>query len=161
MVIGGAALFRFGPYAQVSAVAGSLPEETISGRSDLYAFLQELDAGGRELYATFQVWDFLNPLLVGFFSVAMVGWLLGRSRVVRGRAVVVSVPFVGPVADAIENVVLLLAVSAFPVDPWVGALFPFVTSLKFLGLAATALLIIGLSVLSISRRVGPSGTAAT
>jgi len=158
---GGFALFRFGPYAQVSSLAGPLPEEAVSSRADLHGFLQELGAGGRELYATFQVWDFLNPLLLGFVSVALVGWLLGRSRLVQGRTVAAAIPFTAPVADATENVVLLLTIAAFPSDPWVGALFPVVTSVKFLGLVATLLLIIALSVLAIQRRGNPSTTTAT
>jgi len=159
--VGGFALFRFGPYSEVSSVAGPLPEETVSSRSDLHGFLQELGGGGRELYATFQIWDFLNPLLLGFLSVALVGWLLGRSRLARGRSVAAGIPFVAPIADAIENVVLLLTVAAFPADPWVGELFPLVTSVKFLGLASTLLLIVALSVLAIQRRGDPSTAAAT
>ena len=161
LAAGGFALFRFGPYSQVSAVAGPLPEETVSSRTDLHGFLQELGEGGRELYATFQYWDFLNPLLLGFFSVALVGWLLGRSQLTYGRSVAAAVPFVAPIADAMENAVLLLAISAFPADPWVGGLFPLVTSIKFLGLAATLLLTIALSVLAIRRRGDSSATAAT
>jgi hypothetical protein len=158
---GGFALFRFGPYSEVSSVAGPLPEETVSSRSDLHGFLQELGEGGRELYTTFQFWDFINPLLLGFFSVALVGWLLGRSRLASGRNVAAAIPFVAPIADAMENAVLLLAIAAFPADPWVGSLFPLVTSAKFVGLAATLLLIIALSVLAIRRRGGPPTNAAT
>ncbi|NNF38853.1 MAG: hypothetical protein HKN71_09300 [Gemmatimonadetes bacterium] len=149
---GGFVLFRFGPYAQVSSVAGPLPEETVSTRSDLHGFLGELGEGGRELYATFQLWDFLNPLLLGFLSVAVVGWLIGRSRLGSGRNVAVIIPFVAPIADALENVVLLLVIAAFPADPWIGGLFPLVTSVKFMGLAATLLLSLALSVLAIRRR---------
>lgn len=149
---GGWALFRFGPYSQVRSVAGPLPEETVSSRSDLHGYLRELGAGGRELYATFQVWDFLNPLLLGFLSVALVGWLLGRSRLVRGRPVAAAVPFVAPLADAMENAVLLLTIAAFPADPWLGELVPLVTSVKFLGLAATVILTVALSVLAFRRR---------
>lgn len=158
---GGFALFRFGPYDRVSSLAGPLPEESVSSRSDLHGFLQELGAGGRELYATFQFWDFLNPLIIGFLCVALVGWLLGRSRIVRGRTLMIAIPFVTPVADALENVVVLLAVAAFPSDPWFGGLFPVVTSVKFVGLGVTLLLIIALSVLAIRRRGEPSTGAAT
>lgn len=157
---GGFALFRFGPYARVSSIAGPLPEESVSSRSDLQDFLRELGGSGRELYATFQLWDFLNPLLLGFLSVASVGWLLGRSRLVRGRTVAAALPFVGPIADAVENVVLLVTVTAFPADPWVAELFPLVTSVKFLGLTATLLLIIALSVLAILRRGDRGGQAS-
>ena len=44
---GGFALFRFGPYSEVSSIAGPLPEETVSSRSALHGFLQELGGGGR------------------------------------------------------------------------------------------------------------------
>lgn len=151
-LLGGYVLFEYGPYSEVRALAGPLPEESITGSVALYAYLENLGALGRELYGSFQIWDFLNPLAIGLITVTLVGWLLSRSEVVRGRTVAMAIPFAGPAADAVENLLLLNAAAAFPDAAWTARLFPLVTSAKFFGLVATVVLIVSLSALAIRRR---------
>lgn len=151
-LLGGYVLFNYGPYSEVRALAGPLPEESITSPVALYAYLDSLGTNGRELYGTFQLWDFLNPLAIGLIATTLVGWLLGRSGVVRGRTVAMVIPFVGPAADAVENLLLLNATAAFPDMAWGARLFPLVTSAKFFGLVATVVLIVWLSALAIRRR---------
>jgi hypothetical protein len=109
---------------------------------------------GRALYWDFQVWDLVNPLLIGFLGVAAIGWLIRRSGLAPRLRLSILVPFVAPLADLGENVVLMGAPAAFPDTTRVAHLLPVVTATKFAGLAGTVLLAVGLIALVIMR--GPA-----
>lgn len=144
-VLGGAALFQTGPYAQLSAAAGALPEESITSAAELQAFLSALSAEQRALYLRWQLWDALNPLLIGFLGVAVLAWLAGRDTLAsKGRGLLV-IPLLAPAADLVENTVLASAVRAFPESGPLAAALPTVSALKFFALGATLLVALGLA----------------
>lgn len=161
LLVAGGALFRFGPYGDVKAAAGGvvLPEETITRPTELASFLTDLGEAGRATYATFQFWDLLNPILIGLFSVATIGWLIRMSRLSRGRVVALAVALIAPLADLGENAVLLWAIGAFPTSPEIAGLLPLFSGAKFAGLGATFVLGVSLAILALARR--QSGRPAT
>ena len=149
--LGGGALFQLGPYADLKSAAGgaTLPEETVTAPVALLSFLSDLGESGRALYSDFQTWDLVNPLLICFLGVALIGWLVRHSGLTPGRRLVIFIPFVAPLADLGENVLLMGALAAFPDTARLVPLLPLVTTVKFAGLAGTALLGIGLTGLAI------------
>ena len=155
LVLGGSILFQMGPYPEVTSAAGnvSLPEETITDPEALQMFLTELEEGGRKSYLQFQFWDFANPLLIGFFGVLLIGWLTKRSGLVRGRTITILIPFITPVSDFCENLVIIGTIVVFPERALFTQLLPVFTSAKFFGLAVTLLLVIVLAVLAIRVRM--------
>ncbi len=163
MGLGGGALFQLGPYPTLKSEAGGapLPEETVMSPAAFRSFLSDLGESGRALYSSFQIWDLLNPLLIGFLGVALIGWLVGNSGLVPGRRLVIIVPFVAPLADLGENILILLAIAAFPDVTRLASLLPVVTIMKFVGLAGTVFLGLVLTVLAIRHSRKARRAAAT
>ena len=142
---GGTALFRRSPYETVKALldGASLPEETITSSERLAEILGALDASGRALYLEFQLWDVLNPILMGAAGAMLLGWLVKRSRRSSTRwRFVVLLPVALLVADLLENVILSAAVGAFPERALLAGALPLVTALKFAAAMATALAVV-------------------
>ena len=71
MGLGGGALFQLGPYPTLKSETGGapLPEETVMSPAAFRSFLGDLGESGRALYSSFQIWDLVNPLLIGFLGV--------------------------------------------------------------------------------------------
>lgn len=157
---GSVLLFQFGPYPRLKTAMGgrAFPEEGVTDAVALQAFLSELGEAGRALYREVQFWDLLNPLLLGLLGVALVGWLARRALTVPWRHRLVLVPLVAPVADLLENGVLLLALGAFPEASPAAPLLPAISAVKFAGLVATLALVAGVAGLWVLRRA--SGRSA-
>ena len=163
LVFGGIPLFQLSPYASVKSLLGgsSLPEETITSSARLAEVLGDLGAVGRELYLQFQVWDLLNPVLIGFAGAMLLGWVLKRGR--RANSVwrfVVLLPVAALCADLLENVVISIAIGAFPDFGAIGYALPFVTAAKFGAVVATMASVVLLALMWIhdrlSRERGPA-----
>ncbi len=150
--VGGTALFRFSPYSAVREASGGrpLPEEGLTSPVQLGEFLTGIGATGRELYASFQVWDLLNPLLLGFMGVMLVGWLVvrGALRGTAGRWLII-VPLIAPFADLVENAVIAGSIASFPESSATAQLLPLISGAKFGGLLGTLLVILCLTVVGL------------
>ena len=134
LALGGSALFRRSPYESLKGRLGgaSLPEETITSPDRLAEILGALDATGRELYLQFQLWDVLNPILMGVAGAMVLGWLLQRSeRAHSPWRYAVWLPVILFAADLLENLVLSVAVAAFPGRSAIASALPLVTTAKF------------------------------
>ena len=138
--LGGTLLFRLSPYGAIKTLldGDSLPEETITSPDRLSEVLQTLGAAGRELYVQFQVWDLANPILIGAAGAMLLGWLLKRGqRASSNWRMVVVLPVAMLAADLLENLVISIAVGAFPDRTAVGNALPLVTATKFGAALAT------------------------
>ncbi|NNF13600.1 MAG: hypothetical protein HKN72_10260 [Gemmatimonadetes bacterium] len=156
LALGGTALFRLSPYDALKARlnGASLPEETITPPHRLAEVLEALGAAGRASYLQFQVWDLLNPILMGVAGALLLGWLLKRGR--RATSVwrwVVVFPVVLLMADLLENLVISVAVSAFPDRVALSSGLPLVTAAKFGAAIATMVAVVVLALLWLRDRL--------
>ncbi len=161
---GGVPLFRASPYDDVKALLGgaSLPEETITSSERFAEVLEVLGVTGRELYLQFQVWDLLNPILSGVAGAMLLGWLLKRSRRADSAwRFVVLLPVVTLCADLLENLVIAIAVGAFPDLGAIGNALPLATAAKFGAVIATMVSIVLLALLWIRDRLSGARRPAT
>ena len=130
----GVPLFRVSPYEAVRSRLGgaTLPEETITSADRFAEVLGLLGEFGRRLYLQFQVWDLLNPILIGIAGAMVLGWLLKRSRRAdSGWRFVVLFPVAALCADLTENFVISMSIAAYPDFAALGSALPFVTAAKF------------------------------
>ena len=163
-LLGGSLLFRVSPYAAVKSLLGgaSLPEETITSSDRLAEILEVLGATGRESYLQFQVWDLLNPILIGVFGALLLGWLLKRSQRVNSTwRFVVLLPVVALGADLLENLVISIAVGAFPDLGAIANALPLVSAVKFGAVIATMVSVVLLALLWIRDRLSGGQRPAT
>lgn len=154
LVVGGTALFTLGPYTELSAAAGLLPEESLTSAAELHGFLAELSPDDRTRYLWWQLWDVLNPLLIGFLGVTLVAWLARRATAGTAPGWLLAIPLVTPAADLCENAILARAVLVFPDQTSLASVLSGVTAIKFAGLGATALVALVLVVCWLWRRYG-------
>ena len=143
--LGGVPLFRASPYAAVKSLLGgaSLPEETITSTDRFAEVLEALGTAGRESYLQFQVWDLLNPVLIGVAGAMLLGWLLKRAqRASSTWRFVVLLPVALLTADLLENLVISIAVGAFPDRVAIGNALPLVTAAKFGAAIATIIAVV-------------------
>lgn len=158
--LGGTVLFRLGPYAGLKVVAGNrpLPEESTTALPELGSFLSGLGSSGRELYASFQLWDFLNPLLVAVAGTLLLGWLVQHAGLTRRiwRYSVLLAPFAA-LADALENLLLRAAIVAYPAPAPLAPVLETTTKLKLAALMVLVPVAIGMGLVALVRRV--RGTA--
>ena len=132
--VGGTLLFRLSPYDALKGILGgpSLPEETITNPDRLAQTLETLGPAGRDAYLQFQLWDVINPVLMGLAGAMLLGWMLQRSgRSNSAWRLVVLVPFVLLLADLLENVVIARALVAYPDGSAFSNALPVVTAVKF------------------------------
>lgn len=151
---GSALAFRLGPYETVRAAAGllGLPEEADTSPAAVSTFLTQIGEAGRAQYATFQYWDFLNPVLITIAGTLLLGWLLGRTGLGQTRwALLLLLPVLGGVADVAENLLLLQAVGHFPAPAPLGGALPIVTMIKFGGIVAVVPVALVLGVIAAAR----------
>lgn len=154
--IGGSLLFRRSPYESLKGLldGASLPEETITTPDRLAEVLEALGAAGRESYLQFQVWDVLNPVLMGAAGAMLLGWLLKRSRrATSAWRFVVVLPVVLLAADLLENLVIAIAIGAFPDRAVLGSVLPLVTVTKFGAAACTALAVVVMALMWLRNRL--------
>jgi len=140
LAFGGTLLFRLGPYSDLRALLNdsSLPEEAITSPDRFAEILEALGATGRATYLQFQIWDLLNPVLIGGAGALLLGWLLKRgNRDTSSWRLVVLFPVVLLAADLLENLVIAVGVGAFPDRTLIGAALPLVTATKFGAAGAT------------------------
>ena len=157
-IVASFALFNLGPYPRLKADLDQIPfpEESISSGADLSAFLVEIGAEAREAYFVFQIWDLLNPVLIGMLTLTLVTWMVGRSTTASGRAWLLVVPLITPVGDLVENGILMAAIRAFPNETALATTLPLVGGMKFGGLGLTLLLVLVLLVPTVRRRADRS-----
>jgi len=132
--LGGALLFRLSPYDALKArlERTSLPEEAITSPGRLAETLDALGPVGRESYLHFQLWDLANPILMGVAGAMLLGWLLKRSqRAGSTWRYVVLLPLVLLTADVLENLVIAIAIGAFPDGTAIAYALPPITAAKF------------------------------
>jgi len=140
--LGGTLLFRLSPYDALKSLLGgaSLPEETITSPDQFAAVLEALGVAGRETYLQFQVWDLLNPILIGVAGALLLGWLLERGKLTSSAwRFVVLLPVAMLTADLLENLIISIGVVAYPEPVAIGKALPLVTAAKFS--AAVAMMI--------------------
>ncbi len=162
--VGGTAFFRLSPYSAVRAASGdrTLPEEGLTNPVQFHEFLTDIGATGRELYLSFQLWDLLNPVLLGLMGVMIVGWLIKRGalRGTAGRWLII-VPLVAPFAELVENAVIAWSIASFPEASATARFLPLVTGAKFAGLLGTLLVVLCLAVVGLrAHRSGRRAHAA-
>ncbi len=162
--VGSTALFRLSPYSAIKEAVGgrTLPEEGLTSPAQLNEFLTDIGATGRELYSSFQMWDLLTPLLLGFMGVMLVGWLVKRGALRRtaGRWLII-VPLIAPFAELVENVVIAGSLASFPETSATAQLLPFITGAKFGGLLGTLLVVLCLAVVGVRAHRGGFRADAT
>lgn len=132
--LGGVPLFRASPYDAIKSLLGGapLPEETITSPGQFAEVLEVLGVEGRGLYLQFQAWDLLNPILIGVAGAMLLGWLLKRSRRAESAwRFVILLPVAALIADLTENLVISMALGAFPDVGAIGHALPIVTAAKF------------------------------
>lgn len=154
--LGGTLLFRLSPYDALKARldGASLPEEAITSPERVAEVLEALGAAGRESYLHFQVWDLLNPILIGAASAMLLGWLLKRGqRTGSSWRFVVLLPVALLVADLLENLVISVAVGSFPDRAATTSLLPMVTAAKFSAVFATIIAAVLLAVMWLRDRL--------
>lgn len=141
----GAMVVWLGPYGQLSTLVPEQapPEERFGGTgAAVTAYLEALGPGGRELYRQSQLLDFLNPLLLAGAAVLIVCWGLRRTWPTRpGLRYMGLVPVAAGVADAVENVLMLSTLGAFPGAVAPAAAVAMVSTIKLALVAAVVLLI--------------------
>lgn len=155
-VLGGSLLFRLSPYAEVKALLGgaSLPEETITSPDQFAEILQALGAAGRQSYLQFQIWDVLNPILIGFGGAMLLGWLLKRGqRVSSTWRFVALLPVVLLAADLLENLLISIGIGAYPDRTAMGSVLPVVTAAKFAAAISTGVAVLVLAFMWLRDRV--------
>ncbi len=154
--LGGTFLFRLSPYDAVKTLleGASLPEETITAPDRFAEILEALGAAGREAYLQFQVWDLLNPVLIGVAGAMLLGWLLKRSqRASSAWRYVALLPVALLAADLLENLVISIAVGAFPDRAAIVNALPLVTAAKFGAAIATIISLILLALMWLRDRM--------
>jgi hypothetical protein len=162
--LGGTLLFRLSPYDAVKALldGASLPEETITSPDRFAEVLEALGTAGRELYLRFQVWDLLNPILIGVAGALLLGWLLKRGqRASSTWRFVVLLPVALLTADLLENLVISIAVGAFPDRAAIGNALPLVTAAKFVSAIATVGAVVFLALMWLRDRLSGLRRRAT
>ena len=148
--VGGSLLFRLSPYARLKTILNhaSLPEETITSPGRLAEILDTLGVAGRELYLQFQAWDVVNPLLICLAGAMLLGWLLKRAQRTNSKwRVIIWLPVAMLAADLLENLVLSVAVGAYPDPVAIVNALPLVTTIKFGAAIATGMAVVLLALL--------------
>jgi hypothetical protein len=148
--LGGTLLFRLSPYDALKSqlVGASLPEEKITSPDQFAAILEALGVAGRETYLRFQVWDLINPILIGAAGVMLLGWLLKRGqRANSGWRFVVLLPIALLAADILENLIISVGVGAYPEPLAIGLALPLVTAAKFGAAMATMVAVVLLALM--------------
>jgi hypothetical protein len=161
LLSGGALLFNLGPYAALRRLAGgrAIPEEAPSSAAAVHAFLEHVGPEGRETYWRAQWLDLLNPVLLGGFTLLLLGWLLVRARLERGPVrLVLALPLVMAAAELVENVLLASATRAFPGSAWGTGFVSVATRLKLGSFVLALLGALALAVAAVAR--GRRGSAA-
>ena len=162
-LVGGMLLFRLSPYAALKTLLddASLPEETITSPDRLAEVLETLGTAGRASYLQFQVWDLANPILMGVAGAMLLGWLLERANRANSTwRFVVLLPVVLLATDLLENLVISIAVGAFPDRAALGSALPLVTAAKFSAAIATFVAAILLAFAWLRGRLFPAPRAA-
>lgn len=138
--LGGALLFRLSPYEALKRRldGASLPEEAITSPDQFASILEALGVAGRETYLQFQLWDLLNPMLIGVAGAMLLGWLLNRGgRASSAWRFVLVLPVALLTADLLENLIISIGVGAYPQPAAIVKALPLVTAAKFAAATAT------------------------
>lgn len=154
MIIGGQLIFRLGPYPRLEALPGGadLPETASTAPAMVAAYLERIGPEGRELYAQFQWFDLLNPVLICVALVPLIGWLLGRAGVAdRPWRYLILLPFVAGAMDLLEDVLLMGVIAAYPEPAAGGGLLPLITMLKFGAIVLVLPAVLGLAIAGVMR----------
>ena len=161
---GGTLLFRLSPYDAIKALldGASLPEETVTSPDRFAVVLEDLGAAGRESYLQFQVWDVLNPILIGVAGAMLLGWLIKRGqRESSAWRFVVLLPVALLAADLLENLVISIGIGAFPDRAVVVNALPPITAAKFGAAIATILAAVLLALMWLRDRLSDVRRRAT
>lgn len=156
----GALVMLAGPYQGLRTAAGRpLPEELSTEPAAVAAFLTALGTDGRARYVTFQLLDFLNPLLLSLAAAALLLWLSARARLpaAAGRALLL-LPAAMALADVTENLLLLGAITRYPEAGPLAEALPWVTRLKFGALMLFPPVALALGGLAVLRRKARPGS---
>ncbi|MBL8978375.1 MAG: hypothetical protein JNM53_08185 [Gemmatimonadetes bacterium] len=154
MVIVGQVVFRFGPYPRLEALPGGadLPETASTAPELVAAYLERIGPEGRELYARFQWFDLLNPVLICVALVPLIGWLIGRAGVAdRPWRYLILLPFVAGAMDLVEDFLLMGAIAAYPAAGAGSGVLPLITMLKFGAVVLALPAVLGLSIAGVLR----------
>ncbi len=154
MVIIGQVIFRFGPYPRLEALPGGadLPETASTAPALVAAYLERIGPEGRELYARFQWFDLLNPVLICVALVPLIGWLIGRAGVAdRPWRYLILLPFVAGAMDLVEDFLLMGAIAAYPATAAGSGILPLITMLKFGALILALPAVLGLAIAGVVR----------
>ncbi|MCY4266096.1 MAG: hypothetical protein OXE78_14780 [Gammaproteobacteria bacterium] len=154
-LVGASYVFTLGPYPKVENLAGNsiMPEEQISTAVYLAEFLEQLGPEGRELYASAQLVDLLNPLLLGIFLTLLIAWLLKAGNRTDTWNPLVLVPLLMVLGELWEDALLYLAAGGYPAVPVGMQTLPMATLLKFISLTLCLLIVVGLAGLALAKRL--------
>ncbi len=154
MVIVGQVVFRLGPYPRLEALPGGadLPETASTAPAVVAAYLERIGPEGRELYAQFQWFDLLNPVLICVALVPLIGWLLHRAGVAdRAWRYLILLPLVAGLMDLVEDVLLMGVIAAYPATGAWSGLLPLITMLKFGAVVLALPAVLGLGIAAVVR----------
>lgn len=134
--------FEHGPYATLSKLLGTLPEETFGwGGAGLEASLRALGESGRDLYWQFQIVDFLAAGFAAIVLMVVIQW--GANRFGGETSALhhlSALPLLLFAAELTENVCLVVLSTSWPDLPGtVVDLASWATRAKFLLGGATFL----------------------
>ena len=154
LAVGAWLLFTVGPWARLKETVGDVPfpEEGISSAPVLQSFLTALGTSGRDLYLQVQLFDLIIPMLIGLFGLTLVAWMLRLATASPARAWGLLVPLIAPVADVVEDGVIVGAILSFPAPGRASSALPVVTTLKFAGLGLTLFFAMALVAPALLRR---------
>lgn len=135
------AMYRFGPYADLSALTGGplLEERFDWGTPEARAALAALGEVGLEAYRRFQAADVLGAAFASLVLITVIQWGVGRVAGSESRwHDLAIVPLAGCAAELVENTALFTLTFTFPDLPGgLVAVAAWATKTKFvLGIAA-------------------------
>lgn len=161
LIVGTSALFTLGPYTTVQQLNENdpLPEEQLSTPEYTLAVMERIGGEGRELYASFQLMDVLNPILICSFLIFLLVWLSQHVHMASKLRLVVYLPLMIAIAELWENTLLYSTAISFPVVPTGLDTLQVATAIKFGGLILSLLVALILMCVALIQKIkrGKSG----
>jgi flagellar basal body-associated protein FliL len=127
--------------------------------TELYQMAESYGEQGRQAYISARfTFDLIWPLVYGFFLIATLGWLLKIAFPLDSRWQRANLlPLFGMLFDYLENISTSLVMARFPIQtPIVDGLAGIFTSLKWILIVASFILLVVAMVMAIWRIISPA-----
>ena len=110
-------LFIFGTYSNLKELSQhiEMPEEKFGFSSEyFYDYVDKIGDAGQALYFKFQLFDFINILLVGFTLFISISYLLSKFDFRKFFKVILIFPLLFVIIDFAEDILILYLLSNLP-----------------------------------------------